>query len=68
MSFSNNLTWTGFDTRGSEVVLSIRIGNELVKVGVVAHKTWARVLAHPIVKEVPTCLQHKQQSFSTLGP
>lgn len=68
MCFSDDLTWTGFDTRGSEVVLSMRIGYELVKVGVVAHKTWARVLAHPVVKEIPTCLQHKQQSFSTLGP
>lgn len=68
LSLSDGLTWAALDTGSPEVVLSIRVGYELVQVGVIAHKARAGVLTHPIVLEVPTGLQHKQQSSSALGP
>lgn len=63
-----SLTWAAFDTGGPEAVLSMRIRNQLVQVGVVTMKAWAGVLTHSIILEVPTGLQHKQASSSTLGP
>lgn len=62
------LTWAALDTSGPEVVLPMRVGYELVQIGVVAHKAGAGVLTHPVVLEVPAGLQHKQQSSCTLGP
>lgn len=38
-----------------------------MKVGVVAHEARAGVLTHPLVLEVPTGLQHKQQSSQFTG-
>lgn len=62
------LTWAGLNTGGPEAVLSKWVRYQLVKVGVIAHKAWAGVFTHPVVLEVPTGLQHKQKSSSTLGP
>lgn len=62
------LTWAALDTRGPEVVLSMWVEYQLVQVGVVAHEAWTGVLTHPVVLEVPTGLQHKQQSSSAPGP
>lgn len=66
--FKAGLTWAGFDTGGSEAVLSMWVRNQLVQVGVVTQKAWARVLTHAVILEVPTGLQHKQASSSTPGP
>jgi len=41
---------------------------QLVQVWVVTHEAWAGVLTNPVILEVPTGLQHKQQSSSTQGP
>lgn len=51
---NNIITWAAFDTGGPEAVLSMRIRNQLVQVGVVTMKAWAGVLTHPIILEVPT--------------
>lgn len=68
LKYAKLLTWAALDTRGSKVVLSMWVRYQLVQVGVVAHEARAGILTHPIVLEVPTSLQHKQRSFSTLGP
>lgn len=65
--FSDDLTRAALDTRGPKAVLSVWVGYELVKVGVVAHEARAGVLTHPVVLEVPTGLQHKQQSSQFTG-
>lgn len=65
---SSILTWAAPDAGGPEVVLSQWVGYQLVQVGVVAHEARAGVLAHSVVLEVPTGLQHKQQSPSSEGP
>lgn len=62
------LTRAALDTGGPEVVLPVRVGYELVQVGIVAHEAGAGVLTHPVVLEVPAGLQDKQQSSRTLGP
>lgn len=62
--FSDDLTRAALDTRGPKAVLSVRVGYELVKVGVVAHEARAGVLTHPVVLEVPTGLQHKHTVIS----
>lgn len=62
------LTWAALDTRGPEVVFSVWVRYQLVEVGVVTQEARAGVLTHPVILEIPTGLQHKQPSSSTLGP
>lgn len=38
-----------------------------MKVGIIAHEARAGVLTHPLILEVPTGLQHKQQSSQFTG-
>lgn len=67
MQLFDALTWATPDACGTKVVLSVRVGHQLVKVGIVAHEARAGVLTHPLVLEVPTGLQHKQQSSQFTG-
>lgn len=66
--FIVTLTWAALDTGGPKVVLSKWVGYQLVQVGVVAQEARTGVFTHVVILEVPTGLQHRQQSSSTLGP
>lgn len=61
--FLRRLTWANLDARCPKTVLPVRVGSELVSVGVVEHEPWTCVLTCPLILEVLTGLQNTQTTF-----
>lgn len=50
------LTWAGLHTSGPERVLGVRVGSQLVGVGIVEHGRGAGILTCAVILEVSTSL------------
>ncbi len=61
--FLRRLTWANLDARCPKTVFPVRVGSELVSVGVVEHEPWTCVLTCPLILEVLTGLQNTQTTF-----
>lgn len=61
--FLRRLTWAILDARCPKTVFPVRVGSELVGVGVVEHEPWTCVLTCPLILEVLTGLQNIQTTF-----